>query len=69
MTNQSIIQSLDENQAAKILGVAVQTLRNWRHQCRGPAYVKMGRSVRYQVNDLVDYLKKKKIDPELSMWR
>jgi predicted site-specific integrase-resolvase len=69
MTNQSIIQNLDENQAAKILGVAVQTLRNWRHQCRGPAYVKMGRSVRYQVNDLVDYLNKKKIDPELSMCR
>jgi hypothetical protein len=67
MDNQGMIQSLDENLASKVLGVAVQTLRNWRHQRRGPAYVKMGRSVRYEFNDLVDYLNKKKIDPEMGI--
>lgn len=58
--------AVNEKQAAKFLGVAVQTLRNWRHIRRGPAYVKMGRSVRYQINDLVDYLTRKKIDPEVG---
>ena len=58
------IQSLDERQASKVLGMAVQTLRNWRHQRRGPVYVKLGRSVRYQMDDLENYIQKQKIDPE-----
>ena len=69
MNQTTSILAVDEKRAAKFLGVAVQTLRNWRHQSRGPAYVKMGRSVRYQVDDLVDYLTKKKIDPEVSIWQ
>jgi len=69
MAHDSIVQAVNEKRAANFLGVAVQTLRNWRHQLRGPAYVKMGRSVRYQVEDLVGYLKKKKIDPEVGIWR
>jgi hypothetical protein len=57
-------QVVDEIQAAKILGRAVQTLRNDRHLRQGPAYIKLGRSVRYQVKDLIDYLQRNKIDPE-----
>ena len=64
MTFTSMIQSLDERQASKVLGMAVQTLRNWRHQRRGPVYVKLGRSVRYQMDDLENYIQKQKIDPE-----
>ena len=60
MAHDLMVQAVDEKRAARFLGVAVQTMRNWRHQRRGPAYVKMGRSVRYQVEDLVKYLKKKK---------
>ena len=66
--NELNVNAVDERKAARVLGVAVQTLRNWRHQRRGPAYVKMGRSVRYEINDLVEYLKKKKIDPEVNIW-
>lgn len=57
-------KSLDEKQAARLLAVAVQTLRNWRHQRRGPAYIKMGRAVRYQIKDLEDFMDKRKIDPD-----
>ncbi len=56
-------QSLNEKQAAKLLGVAVQTLRNWRHHRTGPSYIKMGRSVRYQIMDLQDYIDQRRIDP------
>ena len=64
-----MVQALDEKMASKILGVAVQTLRNWRHQRRGPVYVKMGRSVRYQMDDLENYIQKQKIDPEGGTWQ
>jgi DNA-binding transcriptional regulator YiaG len=37
--------NLDDKAAAKALGMAVQTLRNWRCQRKGPAYIKLGRSV------------------------
>ena len=60
-------KAINEKQASIILGVAVQTLRNWRHQRRGPAYVKLGRSVRYRILDLDEYLLNRKIDPEASI--
>ena len=47
---------LDERSAAKLLGLSVFTLRNWRHQLRGPSYVKLGRSVRYRLEDLENFI-------------
>ena len=55
---------VDENQAAEIIGKKVQTLRNYRHIRKGPPYIKDGRSVRYFVDDLIEYLKSKRIVPE-----
>ena len=56
--------TVDEKKAARILGNKTQTLRNWRHQRRGPAYIKLGRSVRYLIDDLRDYILRSRIDPE-----
>ncbi len=56
--------NIREKEAAKKMGVAVQTLRNWRHLRKGPAYIKLGRSVRYRAEDLLDFIEKHKIDPE-----
>jgi len=55
---------VDEKKAAEILGLAVQTLRNYRHLGRPPAYVKFGRAIRYPLNDLFDFITKNRIDPE-----
>ena len=55
---------VSDDRAAEVMGVAVQTLRNWRHQGRGPAYLKIGRSVRYQLEDLKRFMENKRIDPE-----
>lgn len=59
-----IPQVVDEYRAAEIVGKKVQTLRNYRHIRKGPPYIKTGRSVRYIVPDLLDYITKHRIDPE-----
>jgi hypothetical protein len=64
MNLNSIPQVIDEHAAAKILSKSVQTLRNERHLRKGCPYLKMGRSVRYRVNDLLDFLEKHRIDPK-----
>ena len=55
---------IDEVKTSEKLNVAVQTLRNWRHQRKGPPYVKIGRSVRYLCTDIQAYLDKHRVDPE-----
>jgi predicted DNA-binding transcriptional regulator AlpA len=45
--------ALNEAQVAEFLGVSVRTLQAWR--VRGPRYVKIGRSVRYQRRELVAF--------------
>lgn len=64
MTADSIPQVINEHEAAKLLSKSVQTLRNERHLRKGPPYLKMGRSVRYRVDDLFGYLERHRIDPE-----
>lgn len=43
-------------QAAEYLGIKSNTLEVWRTQGTGPTYKKIGRLVRYSVNDLDSYL-------------
>ena len=57
---------VNETQAAEILSRAVQTLRNDRHLRKGAPYIKVGRSIRYRVRDLMDYLDRHRIDPEIN---
>lgn len=48
---------VDEREAAAILSVSVQTLRNWRWRCEGPRWRKLGqRMVRYHRADLADFI-------------
>jgi DNA-binding transcriptional MerR regulator len=61
--------NLDEKQTAKLLGLAVQTLRNWRTQSKGPPYIKISRTVRYNLADIKAYVKLHRIAPEESVNR
>ena len=48
---------VDEREAAKIIGLRVATLRNWRCLRKGPRYRKVGqRMVRYHRADLVAFI-------------
>ena len=41
-----------------MLALPEGTLKGWRSRRIGPKFVKMGRDVRYDVRDLLDYVKK-----------
>jgi predicted site-specific integrase-resolvase len=57
-------EPLTEKHAADRLGLKVATLRAWRHQGRGPAFVRLGRAVRYLSSDLEGFLRANRHDPE-----
>jgi len=60
-------QYLTERQVAEITSIAVQTLRNDRHLGRGIPYVKLDKSVRYNLADAIQYMERRKIQTEQSV--
>lgn len=55
---------VNERGAAKILGLARQSLANQRHMGVGAPYVKLRGRIVYKVSDLLAYLDRHRIDPE-----
>lgn len=53
-------------EAAGYLGLAEQTLANWRHLRRGPAYVKLGRRIVYPKVLLKAYMDQNLIRPSME---
>ena len=47
---------LTDLEAAARLGLKVATLRAWRHQAKGPAFLRFGRAIRYLSSDLEDFV-------------
>ena len=47
---------LTEREAATRLGLKVATLRAWRHQGKGPAFLRLGRAIRYLLSDLDEFV-------------
>jgi excisionase family DNA binding protein len=43
-------------EVAERLRVSTRTLEFWRHQGRGPAYVKIGKRVRYRPDDVERFI-------------
>lgn len=57
---------LTEGQTAEFLQVSAHTLRYWRKRAerRGPAWIKIERAVRYRLEDLLVYLRKRTVRTE-----
>ena len=55
------IRYLKEKEVAALLGLAVQTLRNYRFKGIGPTYCKVGRAVRYPLPDVIQFMEGNKI--------
>lgn len=57
---------VDEHFVSEVTGYALQTLRTWRHQRRGFPYCKVGRSIRYDLDECFRYMDNHKIDLGVS---
>ena len=51
-------------EAAILLEQAVATLASWRAKKFGPKYIKTGRKVRYDPDDIMAWVMGQKVDPE-----
>ena len=60
MTN-SIPKYLTESEVAEMTGIALSTLRNSRFNRTGIPYVKLSKSIRYALNDVIEYFESRKI--------
>jgi excisionase family DNA binding protein len=47
---------LSVEEVAEYLGVPTGTLANWRHLGRGPAFVRVGRLIRYRAEDIAGWI-------------
>jgi len=54
---------IDEKEVHRITGFALSTLRNHRHQGQGIPYYKVGRSVKYLLNEVYHFMDSNKIQP------
>lgn len=54
---------LSEVAAAALVGYTPAALRLWRRQGRGPAYIKIGRSIRYAPADVREWFDAHRIEP------
>ena len=64
MVDVSIPKYIDEKAVYDMTGRALPTLRNDRHNRRGIPYIKVGRSVRYSLADVIQFMESRKIVPE-----
>ena len=54
---------ITEKEVAEMTGRAVQTLRNDRCKCKGIPYSKIGASIRYKVDDVVEFMNACRVVP------
>lgn len=52
---------LSPKKVSRITEIAEQTLANWRHTGKNLPYVKAGRSVRYDRDDVLQFMQSNKI--------
>ncbi len=53
---------ITEVEVNKIIQRALPTLRNDRHLGRGIPYIRLGRSIRYDLADVISYMDQRKIN-------
>lgn len=55
-------QKLNTSEAAEYLGIRPNTLEVWRCKHKGPRYAKLGARVVYDIDDLNDFFKGRRIE-------
>ena len=57
---------LIERDAARYMGLSIATLRMYRRLGRGPAYLRLGRAIRYPLADLDSWLNARRVETRES---
>jgi predicted DNA-binding transcriptional regulator AlpA len=57
MSSSLLDQLLDERDVSRLLKMSLASIRRWRVSGRGPAYLKIGTSVRYTPQSVSEFLK------------
>jgi len=57
---------LTDHEAAALLRCSRFALVRFRQERRGPAFVRVGKLIRYRQSDLLDYLAERTVRPEAS---
>lgn len=55
--------TLNTREAAQVLGISATRLSHWRCEGAGPAYARLGRSVRYSEADLLAFVAARRVVP------
>ena len=63
LTTDNPLGLISDEDLSKHLRVSTDMLRRWRQRRTGPAFSKVGRSVVYQVKDVVAWIDSKKVEP------
>lgn len=64
MEGRRTLELLSPAEAAAILGVAEETLSQWRYRRCGPPFIRVGRRfVRYPADELASWLAAHRVDP------
>ena len=58
----SQIKYITEKEVSEITGRALSTLRNERFLGKGIPYFKIGKSVRYRLDDVIEFMESKRVE-------
>ena len=56
------IKYITEKEVSEITGRALSTLRNERFLGKGIPYFKIGKSVRYRLDDVIEFMESKRVE-------
>ncbi len=59
-------QLMPEKEAAKLAGFSRAAFIKWRREGRSPRYIRVGRSIRYRVSDLVAWIQQHTVEQSSS---
>jgi predicted DNA-binding transcriptional regulator AlpA len=68
MSEQKPIQILNEADTAQYIGMSRVWLRQSRMHRTGPAYIRIGRAIRYALPDLDKFLENHRVKPKGSIY-
>lgn len=61
-----VLDRVNNEKAAAYLGISAKTLNNWRHQGKGPRFLRIGNRVMYRRKDLDSYLETRTVETDDS---